>query len=111
MNNHREFEGWMDQVRAALRSVNMAVEDWQGVWPFDFRGEYEKGTTADDAAMKATRFWWLQQNKSLNQDCRATPACWLPRGHQGECQPVSSGATKPTYAPRRLMLFASADRQ
>ena len=52
---------------------------------------------AHDAAMKANRFWWHEQNKSLKQDCRVTPNCWLP--HQGECQAVSSNATEPTYAP------------
>jgi hypothetical protein len=29
-----------------------------------------------------------QQNKSLKQDCTETPNCWLPRDHQGKCQPV-----------------------
>lgn len=40
--------------------------------------------------MKANRFWWHEQNKSLKGDCRLTPDCWLPRGHQGLCQPVNS---------------------
>ena len=57
------------------------------------------GLKADDAAIKANRFWWQQQNRSLKQDCRKAPNCWLPRGHQGECQPVSSGDIRPTYAP------------
>ena len=82
------YEVWLDQVKDALRSINMQMEDWQGVWPFDFSGEHDAGTTPDDAAMKANRYWWHQQNKSLNQDCRKTPNCWLPRDHQGKCQPV-----------------------
>jgi hypothetical protein len=68
----------------------MSMDDWQSRWPFDFQAEYKAGTKADDAAMKANRFWWHEQNKSLKQDCRSTPNCWLPRGHQGTCQPVST---------------------
>ena len=82
------YQSWFDQVRDALRSINMQIEDWQGVWPFDFGSDYEAGTTPDDAAMKAKRFWWHEQNKSMQQDCRKTPTCWLPQGHQGECQPT-----------------------
>ena len=48
--------------------------------------------------MKANRFWWHEQNKSLKQDCRSTPNCWLPRGHQGPCQPVNSDSHQaPSY--------------
>jgi len=66
----------------------MPKDEWQGIWPFDFRAEYDAGTKADDAAMKANRHWWQQQNKSLGQDCDKLPGCWLPRGHQGDCQPM-----------------------
>jgi hypothetical protein len=83
------YEVWLDQVREALRSINISIEDWQGVWPFDFGAEYKAGTNSDVAAMKANRFWWREQNKSLKKDCQKTPGCWLPRGHQGECQPIS----------------------
>ena len=37
-----------------------------------FSREYEAGTKAGEAAMKANRFWWREQNKSLKQDCRLT---------------------------------------
>jgi hypothetical protein len=30
------YQLWLDQVRDALRSINMALEDWQGIWRFDF---------------------------------------------------------------------------
>lgn len=97
------FGIWLNQVRDALQSINMALEDWQSLWPFDFEREYRSGTRADDAAMKANRYWWHQQNVSLKQECRETPDCWLPHGHRGSCEPVSnqveSGATMPTYAP------------
>lgn len=90
-----DFEKWLDDVKEALRSVNMPFDDWQSRWRFDFPREFEFGAKADDAAMKANRFWWREQNKSLKQDCRKAPDCWLPRGHQGACQPVSV----PTYEP------------
>jgi hypothetical protein len=93
--NMTDYEKWLDDVKGALRSVNMPFDDWQSRWHFDLRREFESGAKADDAAMKANRFWWREQNKSLKQDCRKTPDCWLPRGHQGACQPVSV----PTYEP------------
>jgi hypothetical protein len=84
------YGAWLDKVRDALRSINMSMEDWQPVWVFDFRAQYEEGILPNDAAERANRFWWHKQNQSLEQDCRLTPNCWLPRGHQGECQPVST---------------------
>jgi hypothetical protein len=83
-----EYQVWLDQVRDALRSINMQMEDWQSIWSFDFSAEYEAGTNPDVAAMKSNRFWWREQNKSLKKDCKEMPGCWLPRGHQGECQPA-----------------------
>jgi len=82
------YEVWLDQVKDALRSINMQMEDWQPIWSFDFPREHKAGTTPDDAAKKANRFWWWEQNKSLKQDCQKTPNCWLPRDHQGACQPI-----------------------
>lgn len=83
-----EFNSWLDQVGAALRSINMRIDDWQSVWPFDFSHEHEKGTDPDTAAMKANHFWWHQQNKSMGRECDKVPGCWLPRGHEGDCQPI-----------------------
>jgi hypothetical protein len=93
------YEVWLDQVRVALGSINMAMEDWQQRWSFDFHREHDAGTTPDEAAMKANRFWWREQNRSLKQDCRQTKDCWLQRGHQGRCQPVTveKSHTMPTY--------------
>lgn len=82
-----EYEAWLDQVRTALHSINMSMDDWQPVWPFDFPGEHGKGTDSGAAAMKANRFWWYRQNRSIGRECDIVPGCWLPRGHQGECQP------------------------
>jgi hypothetical protein len=89
------YNDWIAEVNSALRSINMSMNDWQPRWPFDFEAEYKAGTKSDDAAMKANRFWWFEQNKSLKQNCRLTPNCWLPSGHQGACQPV----TQPPYRP------------
>jgi hypothetical protein len=82
------YQVWLSRVQAALQSINMQMEDWQPIWSFDFPREHKAGTTADEAAMKANRFWWREHNKSLRQDCQKTPGCWLPQAHQGECQPT-----------------------
>jgi hypothetical protein len=84
------YEIWIGEVQKVLRSINMPMDDWQKVWPFDFPGQYKAGTKANDTAMKANRFWWREQNRSLKQDCRLTPTCWLPRDHQGSCQPMDA---------------------
>jgi hypothetical protein len=84
------YEVWIGEVQQALRSINMSMDDWQSLWPFDFQAEFKAGAKADEAGMKANRFWWLAQNRSLKHDCRSTPNCWLPRGHHGSCQPVNS---------------------
>jgi antirestriction protein ArdC len=86
------YEIWIGEVQQTLGSINMSMDDWQSRWPFDFQAEYKAGTKADDAAIKANRFWWHEQNRSLKQDCRLTVNCWLPRGHQGTCQPVNSNS-------------------
>lgn len=80
------YDVWLNGVEDALSSINMALKDWQKVWPCDFKAEFNAGTKPADAAMKANRFWWYQQNKATGQDCRKTEGCWLPCGHQGECQ-------------------------
>lgn len=84
-----QFTSWLEQVKESLRSINMPMDDWQRTWNFDFRRQFENGSAPADAAEAANRFWWHEQNKALKQDCRKTDHCWLPQGHQGECQPVS----------------------
>jgi hypothetical protein len=93
------YENWMKKVEEALSSINMSMDDWQSRWPFDFHAEYKSGTDADDAAMKANRFWWREQNKSLKRDCRVIPNCWLPQGHQGPCQPVNADIRRESRRP------------
>jgi hypothetical protein len=83
------YQIWLGKVRSALQSINMPFDDWQKSWPFDFEAEHRAGTEPASAAERANRFWWHEQNQSIGQDCRRTPNCWLPRNHQGECQPRS----------------------
>ena len=77
------------EMNDVLKSLNMQMQDWQSIWVFDFPSEFDAGTTATDAAMKANMFWWHRQNQALGQDCRITANCWLPRNHKGSCETVS----------------------
>ena len=86
------FEEWMNEVRAAFESLEGPMADWQVIGAFDYRSEYDAGVKSDAAAQKANRHWWREWNKSLKQECRQSEDCWLPRGHQGQCQPVASVA-------------------
>jgi hypothetical protein len=84
----QEYESWLDKVADALRSINMNMGDWQPVWPYDFKSEYDAGTAPDAVAMKANRFWWREQNRSLNEPARRYRAA----GYHA--------ATKATASPR-----------
>ncbi len=83
----KAYQHWLNEVRSALQSINMPMDDWQRLWPFDFEGEHRAGTAPADVAAKANRYWWHQLNKSIGQDCQKSADCWLPRGHKGQCQP------------------------
>jgi hypothetical protein len=83
-----QYETWLQEVGSALRSINMPMEEWQNAWKFDFQREYSIGTPPGDAAAKANRFWWFQQNKAFGQGCSKTPNCWLPAGHERACEPL-----------------------
>lgn len=87
---------WFAQVRKDLASINMGVEDWQKLWPFDFEREYKTGSSPSSTASNANRFWWFHQNRALKQECKISKNCWLPTGHQGGCEPVK----KDTESPR-----------
>jgi len=82
------FDNWLREVRSALDSINMPMDDWQKSWLFDFKREFGSGMSATDAAAKANRFWWYEQNRAIGQECPKTPNCWLPRNHAGKCEPV-----------------------
>jgi hypothetical protein len=81
------YESWLKEVEEALSSLNMPLADWQKMWAFDFRREFEAQATAWDAAIRANQYWWQQHNKAMGQDCQRTPNCWLPHNHQGVCEP------------------------
>ena len=83
------YEEWMNEVRASFGSMVMPMSDWHVLGAFDYRREYDAGVKPGDAAMKANRQWWHEWNKSLKQECRQSDDCWLPRGHEGQCQPVA----------------------
>lgn len=83
-----DYTTWLREVRAALASINMPMDEWQKAWRFDFEREFNVGTDAATAADLANRYWWHEQNKSIGQDCLTTSDCWLPRNHRGDCQPV-----------------------
>jgi hypothetical protein len=82
------FDTWLSEVKAALDSINMPSETWQAATPFDFSREFKSGSAANAAAAKANKFWWRKQNQVIHEDCRLTIGCWLPRRHQGECEPA-----------------------
>ncbi len=61
------YDTWLDDVRAALDSVNMPMDDWQKVWPFDFRKAFDAGTAPNAAAAQANRYWWQKQDVALKE--------------------------------------------
>jgi hypothetical protein len=83
-----EFDSWLRQVRVVLDSIGMPMDKWQQAWPFDFAHEFEVNTIPREAALKANKLWWQQQNRAIGQECRIIRDCWLPRGHEGECEPI-----------------------
>jgi hypothetical protein len=58
--NSNPYDFWFTQVREALDSINMLIEDWQTKWTFDFQREFAAGVPPADAALKANKFWWNQ---------------------------------------------------
>jgi len=78
------FADWLSEVCKALDSINMSMETWHAVWPFDFAREFADGTAPSVTALKANRFWWRQQNQRIDQD-------WILRWTSGE--PVAAGDT------------------
>jgi len=68
------FDDWMAEVRSALESINMSIEDWQGIWPFDFQSEHAKGIAPAGAAEKLLASAWSRRClPSCCQELGATP--------------------------------------
>jgi len=51
------YNDWLTKVSEALDSINMPMEDWQEVSPFDFKREFVAGSSPDEAALRANKFW------------------------------------------------------
>ena len=80
-----KYQDWFDDVRNALRSINMPMDDWQKLWPFNFISEYEAGSQPADAAAKANRHWWHEQNKSSTASGWST---WIGMTEPSSCRIV-----------------------
>ena len=84
------FADWLSEVCKALDSINMSMETWHAVWPFDFAREFADGTAPSVTALKANRFWWRQQNQRIDQDLDLKMDYWRTRGCRGHSEPASS---------------------
>ena len=60
LRTQTNYETWWQEVRNTLGAMNMHVEDCQENWEFDFRQEFEEGSTPENAAVRAFDFWWEQ---------------------------------------------------
>ena len=54
------YETWLGDVCEILATMDMKLDAWQENWEFDFRQEYDAGSTPHDAALRAHDFWWQQ---------------------------------------------------
>ncbi len=55
-----DYGTWFGDVRSVLATMHIEMEAWQENWEFDFRSEYNRGSTARDAAVHAQDYWWQQ---------------------------------------------------
>ena len=53
-----DYGTWLDDVRSILATMDMKMDSWQDSWEFDFRKEYDRGSTPRIAAVHAHDFWW-----------------------------------------------------
>jgi hypothetical protein len=82
------FRTWMKEVREVLEANRIAVNEWQSLFPYNFRRSFDSGTSPVEAANRMHRFWWREQEKGLHRQCDKAANCWLSRGHNGDCQPI-----------------------
>lgn len=52
------YKAWLSEVRTELITLGMKMDACQENWEFDFRNEYDGGSTPFDAAVHAHEFWW-----------------------------------------------------
>ena len=62
----KSYESWLNEVRIALDSINMRMDDWQKNWSFDFEHEFRAG--ADPAVLyevisNSAGSSWMFQNR------------------------------------------------
>lgn len=55
-----DYGTWLVEVRTVLAAMQMEMANCQDNWEFDFRKEYDRGSSARDAALRAHDFWWRQ---------------------------------------------------
>ncbi len=56
----RGYLTWLNEVRSTLAARNMDVDAWGRNWPYDFRKEYEEGSSPASAAQAAYDYWWQE---------------------------------------------------
>jgi len=65
----QDHTAWLGEVRIALVTLGMKMDACQENWEFDFRKEYESGSTPFDAAVHAHDFWWQQLLAESRDEC------------------------------------------
>lgn len=60
-----EQEKWLEEVRLALAEINMPLDEWNKVWPYDFTHCFRLGMSPRAAAMAANHFWWRKGDETL----------------------------------------------
>lgn len=54
------YETWIRDVWDVLAKLDIEAGTWQKSWEFEFRKEYDCGSTPYEAAARAQDFWWQQ---------------------------------------------------
>lgn len=62
------FETWLRNVRASLAAINMSLEEWQNLFPYDFKADFDAGVNPEEAAKRACNHYWDEQIKALPVD-------------------------------------------
>jgi hypothetical protein len=55
-----KYETWIQDVWDVLAKLDIEAATWQKNWEFEFRKEYDCGSTPYEAAARAQDFWWQQ---------------------------------------------------
>jgi hypothetical protein len=82
------YEIWLEQVKDALRSINIPMEDWQSIWPFDFWGEHDMGRRQTKQQWKRIAIFGISKTNPWIRTARKHPIVGCLGVHQGDCQPA-----------------------